>query len=174
MGLIIGSKIQALMTGYPTISDKYDACGGYLSGTANVKSGELVKKGTNAGEYEAIGDAGVAGVANVAGFVLATNVKVPAGYPAEANPETKPGEVFNLLLRGGIAVEVDDVTGLVEGGIVYMKKHSSTTALTKVLTAVSTNNTALVINGKEVRFTGVYEDHGTSTNHKYVAEVILG
>ena len=40
MGLIINNKIKKFMTGYPTVSDKYNVAGAILSGSSAVKFGD--------------------------------------------------------------------------------------------------------------------------------------
>ena len=49
MSLIIKDKIQMLMRGYPTVSDKYDVAGGILEGAEGVKFGDVVQFGATAG-----------------------------------------------------------------------------------------------------------------------------
>ena len=104
MGLIIKNKIQELMQGYPTISDKYDVAPAVLEGDVGVVAGAPVTLGTEAGRYKACGTA----ADMVAGFVLATNVKLPLTYPAAAGvQEYVAGDAFNLMFKGFIAVPLD-------------------------------------------------------------------
>lgn len=103
MSLIIKNKIQELMQGYPTISDKYDVAPAVLEGTTNVVVGAPVTLGTTAGRYKACTTAADV----VAGFVLATNVKVPMVYPAAGVQEYAAGDAFNLMFKGFIAVPLD-------------------------------------------------------------------
>jgi hypothetical protein len=104
MSLIIKDKIQQLMIGYPTVSDKYNVSGGILAGTDNVYFGDLVKVSGTAGYFEKA--VSLSSVADIAGFVLATNVKLAEGFPG-TTPATKPGEAFNLMINGFMAVELD-------------------------------------------------------------------
>ena len=111
MNLIIKNKIQELMQGYPTISDKYDVAPAVLEGATNVVVGAPVTLGTAAGRYKACTTAADV----VAGFVLATNVKVPMVYPAAGVQEYAAGDAFNLMFKGFIAVPLD--TGATAGNI---------------------------------------------------------
>ena len=111
MNLIIKNKIQELMQGYPTISDKYDVAPAVLEGATNVVVGAPVTLGTTAGRYKACTTAADV----VAGFVLATNVKVPMAYPAAGVQEYATGDAFNLMFKGFIAVPLD--TGATAGNI---------------------------------------------------------
>ena len=103
MNLIIKNKIQELMQGYPTISDKYDVAPAVLEGATNVVVGAPVTLGTTAGRYKACTTAADV----VAGFVLATSVKVPMVYPAAGIQEYAAGDAFNLMFKGFIAVPLD-------------------------------------------------------------------
>lgn len=104
MGLIINKKIQALMAGYPTVSDKYNVSGGILTGSNPVKFGELVKVTSTPGYFEKA--ASLSAVTEIGGFALATNVKLAEGWPGSA-VQINPGEAFNLMINGFIAVELD-------------------------------------------------------------------
>lgn len=123
MSLILGSKIPELMQGYPTISDKYDVVPAVLDNTsAAVKAGTPVILGSTAGRYTA--PASGATIEQYAGFVLATNVKVPNTYPAHMVDQTYvAGDAFNLMIRGFIAVPVGSaatVASIVNGAPVYV------------------------------------------------------
>lgn len=106
--MIIKDKISMLRKGYPTVSDKYNVAGGILqAGSADVPFGELVAYGSQVGYYKAA--TSVADVAEIAGIVLATNVKLSGVWPDENQAGlVKPGEAFNLMLDGYIAIELDD------------------------------------------------------------------
>lgn len=104
MGLIINKKIQELMTGYPTVSDKYNVAGGILEGNTAIKFGDLVKKGATTGYFAPA--AGASSVSDILGFVLATNVKLSENWPG-TTIQVNPGEAFNLLVNGFIAIELD-------------------------------------------------------------------
>jgi len=106
--MIIKDKISMLRKGYPTVSDKYNVAGGILqTGSADVPFGELVAYDSQVGYYKAA--TSVTGVADIAGVVLATNVKLSGVWPDENQAGlVKPAEAFNLMLDGYIAVELDD------------------------------------------------------------------
>lgn len=110
MGLIINKQIRQLMKGYPTVSDKYNVAGGILAGNIDAHFGDLVKFSTDAGYYEVInGTNTITAKTEIAGLVLATNVKLAATYPGTSESVvTKPGEAFNLMLDGFVAVELKD------------------------------------------------------------------
>lgn len=104
MSLIIKNKIQELMQGYPTISDKYDVAPAVLEGDTAVMAGAPVTLGSTAGRYKAC----AAADDTVAGFILATNVKLPNTYPASTQEQTyMSGDAFNLMFKGFLAVPVD-------------------------------------------------------------------
>lgn len=103
MGLIIKDKIQKMIVGYPTVSDKYNVSGGILaSGTA--KFGDLVKKTSTPGYFAPA--TSVSAVTDICGFVLATNVKLAQDWPA-TTIQVNAMEAFNLMIDGFIAVELD-------------------------------------------------------------------
>ena len=106
MGLIIGkSGIPMFKVGYPTVGDKYNVTGGTLAGTAAVNFGDLVKFSTTKGYFEAI--TGAVTLADIAGFVLATNVKLATEFPGtDESIKVLPGEAFNLLVNGFMAVQL--------------------------------------------------------------------
>ena len=153
MGLIKGKLgLQKMFVGYPTVSDKYDVVPATLSG-ADVVNGDVVMYTTDHSVYAKA--ASITAVAQLAGVVLATNVKVPSTYPAgSANVPTKAGEQFNLMVRGYIAVELDSAADL---AVVYC------TAAGK-LTTVANSNVAT-----NWKFTGVTETQGTAK----VAEILM-
>lgn len=151
MGLIIKDKIQSLMVGYPTVSDKYDVEGGLANET--LRFGDLVVA-ESVGVYKKV-DA-----TKVDGIVLATNVKLNTSYPADAEgPVTVKGEAFNVLIKGRVAVALDsDATkeAVVKG------------ADAKLSTAHKLSTTGTAIAGNvSIKFTGFYEMQGTTI----VAEV---
>lgn len=169
MGLIIKNKIGQLMKGYPTVSDKYNAQGGFLQGAVDVKFGDLVIFGATAGTYEGVG-ANIA-LADIAGLVLATNVKLSLTYPAtSAGVTTKPGEAFNLFLDGFIAIELDDTAveaDIKENGQVAVFLTAAGKQGKFTTTGVATS-TDLATNWK---FTGIYENIGTAIAPKFLAEI---
>ena len=151
MGLIIKDKIQSLMVGYPTVSDKYDVEGGLANET--LRFGDLVVA-ESVGVYKKV-DA-----TKVDGIVLATNVKLNTTYPADAEgPVTVKGEAFNVLIGGRVAVALDSdatASAIVKG------------ADAKLSTAHKLSTTGTAIAGNvSIKFTGFYEMQGTTI----VAEV---
>lgn len=160
MGLIYGkSGIPKLMVGYPTVSDKYDVGPAVLEGSTAVYPGDVVMFGSASGSYKPASS--LTEMAEVAGIVLATNVKVPGVYPAPLGPVAfQPGEAFGLLVRGFVAVALDANAVLAdakEGAPVYL------TAAGKI-TTVSTSNIAT-----PWKFMGINELHGSEK----VAEIVL-
>lgn len=151
MGLIIKDKIQSLMVGYPTTSDKYDVEGGLANET--LRFGDLVVA-ESVGVYKKV-DA-----TKVDGIVLATNVKLNTTYPADAEgPVTVKGEAFNVLIKGRVAVALDsDATkeAVVKGADAKLSAAHK----------LSTTGTAIAGN-VSIKFTGFYEMQGTTI----VAEV---
>jgi hypothetical protein len=152
MSLILGRNgIQKLMAGYPTVSDKCDVAPATLeSGVAS--NGSVMMHGTAHSLYKVASS--VATAEQVAGVLLATNVKVPGTYPAATGSvETKAGEQFGLIVRGFVAVELDagaDLAAATEGSTVHITaagKLTTSTASTVALTW---------------RFTGVTETQGTA------------
>lgn len=145
MSMILKDKLTLLMKGYPTVSDKYNVRGATLASTSEVGHfGDIVKiKGdgyfTVASETNTISAA-----SEVAGVLMATNVKLVtdwgAGYSAEA--PTKPGEAFNLMLDGYVALPV--------------KVDSGSTA-TEVLAAISEGDDAKVTEDGKVSKEGTIE-----------------
>mgnify|MGYP006987434519 CR=1 FL=1 len=164
MGLIINKKIQELMIGYPTISDKYDVAPAVLEGTTSVKFGEPVKFGSTKGYFEAIGT-NVPSAASVAGFALATNVKLNTIYP-EGGIEILPGEAFNLLIRGAMAVELDSAATLASA---TANSAVHIILATGKLTTVDKYEADKVVPLTGVVFTGLTETQG----EKKVAEIFV-
>ena len=152
MGLIIKDKIQSLMVGYPTTSDKYDVEGGLAKETLHF--GDLVVVDSVEKTYKKVDST------KVDGIVLATNVKLNTTYPADAEgPVTVKGEAFNVLIRGRVAVALDSdatASAVVKG------------ADAKLSTAHKLSTTGTAIAGNvSIKFTGFYEMQGTTI----VAEV---
>lgn len=167
--LIINDKIRELMKGYPTVSDKYNVAGGVLMGADPVQFGGLVKFATQNGYFMAI-DATqtIASVAEIAGFVLATNVKLATEWPGKT-VEVLPGEAFNLLINGFMAVELGSgakVADIKPNAAVYV------TAAGAITTSTDTGKlgSSPIPN---VVFTGVYENIGTTDSPKYLAEILV-
>lgn len=110
MSLIIKNKIAQLKKGYPTVSDKYNVQGGVYTGEDALHFGDLLAYSGVTGHYKKMTDESE--IADLAGICLATNVKLANRYPGDDNSkvETLPGEAFNLLVRGFIAVAIADAT----------------------------------------------------------------
>lgn len=167
MSLIIKDKIQMLMRGYPTVSDKYDVAGGVLEGAEGVKFGDVVQFGTTAGYFKAISATQTAAaITNIAGFVVATNVKLADGFPG-TTVTTLPGEAFNLLVKGFIAVELGSTA--VVSNIVANKPVAIKLATGELTTSGVSGATDI----PNVVFTGIYENHGTTGAPKYYAEIYV-
>lgn len=163
MGLIIGkSGIPMFKVGYPTVSDKYNVTGGILAGNTAVRFGDLVKFSSTKGYYEAI--TSTVTLADIAGFVLATNVKLATEWPGtDESVKVLPDEAFNLVLPGSyLAIELDSTA--VEANV---KANAQVYAIpaTGKCTTVSSSNLAL----PGVVFTGMVEKHG----EKLVAEIYV-
>ena len=160
MAMIIKDKLQMLMKGFPTVSDKYNVLPAVLDGTAPVNFGDVVVYSTTDGYYTK--PTTITAAAQVAGFVVATNVKVPENYPG-TTIQVNPGEAFNLLHSGYIAIELD--TGAVDAnvaagkGVAVLPSGKITTA--GVSTAIALTN---------VTFTGTKE----TVNGKRYAEIYMG
>lgn len=158
MGLIKGSQgIQKLLTGYPTVSDKYDVAPATLGGSNAASNGDIMVYTSTESVYERLADK-ASGNVIVAGALLATNVLTPSVYPANTESVATPvGTAFNLCKRGFIALACADSSAPAPGAPVYYNptshKVSASSSSTKALT------------GWE--FTGIWEAHGSD----YVAEV---
>lgn len=160
MGLIIKEKLQALMAGYPTMGDKYNVTGGILSGANPVKFGELVMFDGN-GHYKKVASASA--LTDIAGFVLATNVKTAEGFATNV-VQVNPGEAFNLVLGGSwLAVETAEEDGddIKPNGAVYVSLTDG-----KLYASSGTGHTNTL---PGVVFTGTFELQGS----KVIAEVIV-
>lgn len=160
MAMIIKDKLQMLMKGFPTVSDKYDVLPAVLDGTAPVNFGDVVVYSATAGYYTK--PTTITAAAQVAGFVVATNVKLPENYPG-TTIQVNPGEAFNLLHRGYLAIELDsgavDANVAAGKGVAVLPSGKITTA--GVSTAIALTN---------VTFTGTKE----TVNGKRYAEIYMG
>lgn len=162
MSLIIKDKIPMFKVGYPTVSDKYNVTGGVLMGETPAHFGDLVKFSSSKGYYEAITSA--VELSEIAGFILATNVKLNETYP-EGDVSVKPKEAFNLVLPGSyLAIELD--AGAKEESILANKPVAVILATGKCTTEVDAS-TAPALTG--VVFTGMCEKQGD----KLVAEILV-
>lgn len=164
MGLIIKDKIPMFMRGYPTVSDKYDVAGGVLTGTNAVQFGDPVKFSTTKGYFEK--GTGMSAITDLAGFVVATNVKLANEWPGQT-VQTQPGEAFNLLVKGFIAVELAN-TAVVAN--IAANKHVAIVLSTGALT---TSGVSSAVDIPNCVFTGLYENHGTASAPKYFAEILV-
>lgn len=162
MGLIINKSIPMFKVGYPTVSDKYNVAGGILAGNTPAKFGGLVKVSATPGYFEPA--AGAADVSKIGGFIVATNVKVAENWPGTI-VQVNPGEAFNLLVNGFIAIELD--AEATEAAITANAGVAVTLATGKCTTSDKVAaGTVLLPN---VVFTGLYEKHGTTV----VAEILV-
>lgn len=167
MSLIIKDKIAMLMKGFPTVSDKYNITGGTLAGNTPVQFGELVKFSGTAGYFEAI--TAQVTVDQIAGFVMGTNVKLNELWP-EGQVQVNPGEAFNLVLPGSyMAIEV--AADATEANMAANKKVFVDLTNGKLTTLDKTSATVVELPG--VVFTGTWEDRGTASAHKYLAEILI-
>ena len=163
MSLFFNSKnpIPRFKVGYPTESDKYNVYPAVLQGTDPVHFGDMVMFGDTAGYYKKVASASAVG--KLAGFVLATNVKL-ADYPS-GDVKVYPGEAFNLVAPNSyLAVKLNATAVLADivpnAGIkVYLSDGTLTTS------SVTTNTTDL----PNVVFTGKVEKHGDDI----VAEIFV-
>lgn len=169
MSLIIGKKIRSLIKGYPTVSDKYNVVSGTLTGDTSVNFGELVTYDTASGTYKAIVE-NLTAVTDIAGIVLATNVKLALTYPASsASVSTEPGEAFNLFTDGYIAVELDSTA--VADDIAPNKAVAVFLDVAKKQGKLTTTGVADSDDVPGWTFTGIYENIGTDEAPIYVAEI---
>lgn len=167
MNLIIKDQIPMLRKGYPTVSDKYNVSGGILAGSSPAKFGELVKRSGTPGYFEAI--TSTVTLADIVGFVLATNVKLTEEWPG-TTVQVNPGEAFNLMIDGFIAVELD--SNAVVADIIPNAQLYVTLATGKLTTATNASAGAVVALPNCV-FTGIYENIGTTAAPVYLAEIFV-
>lgn len=163
MSLIIKDKIPMFIKGYPTVSDKYNVTGAILTGTSPVGFGDLVKFSGTKGYFEAA--AGATNVSALAGFVVATNVKLAEDWPGTL-VQVNSGEAFNLLINGFIAIELD--AAATEGKINPNAQACVILATGKVTTADKYAESTIPYLPNVV-FTGMYEKKG----NKLLAEVYV-
>lgn len=164
MGLIIKDKIRQFIKGYPTMSDKYNVLGGILAGSSAVNFGELVVYSSTSGYFEKPAATGTT-AADIAGIVVATNVKLAENWPG-TTVQVNPGEAFNLLVNGYVAVELDStavIADVVPGANMYISAAGK----------IVTSTTSSAIKMDRYFFTGLYENIGTALAPKYIAEVYV-
>lgn len=110
MGLILKDSLTPLMKGYPSVSDKYNVRGATLSSESEIGYFGNIVTFKGDGYFKVASETSKITSANqVAGVLLATNVKLVTDFfgGASAKAETRPGEAFNLLIGGYVALEVD-------------------------------------------------------------------
>jgi hypothetical protein len=153
--LIIKDKFAQLRKGYPTVSDKYNVAGGILDAdSSSVAFGDLVQYGTTVGYYTSA--AGASSAANIAGIVLATNVKLTGTWPDTTDGSLAHAkEAFNLLLDGHVAVQLDSAA--TANQIAPGKKLAVILATGKLTTFDKVG--AGVVEMPGYYFTGIYEDN---------------
>lgn len=156
MNLIIKDKIPMFKRGYPTVSDKYNVAGGTLAGATPVNFGDLVKISGTKGYFE--NAAGAANLQAIGGFVVATNVKLAENWPG-TTVQVNPGEAFNLLIDGFIAIELD--AAATEGQIIANAPVEVILATGKCTTS-DKHNAGTIDTLPNVVFTGLYEKHGAA------------
>lgn len=165
--LIIKDKIPMLKIGYPTVSDKYDVAGAVLDGSSPVAFGDLVMFSSTQGYFKKA--ASMSAITDAAGFVVATNVKLAEGFPG-TTVQVNPGEAFNLLVKGFIAVELDD-----SADDDYATANSAVYVIlsTGKLTTSDQASAGTVVALPNCVFTGTIENQGTVASPKYVAEIYI-
>jgi hypothetical protein len=156
MSLIINKKIPMFKKGYPTMSDKYNVAGGILTGEVPVKFGSVVILSGEPGYFKA--PEGISDVKDIGGIVVATNVKLAQNWPG-TEVQVNPGEAFNLLVNGFIAVEMASVAGVVANAPVAVTAAGA-------FTSVTSGNFTL----PNTVFTGLYEQQPDGS---YLAEIYV-
>lgn len=173
MSLIIKDALPKFKKGYPTVSDKYDVAGAVLSGTSPLYFGQMVKAATTKGYFAAV-DATqtIAAVTDIKGICLATNVKLNEAYGGD-DVKTVPGEAFNLMIRGFMAIELAataTAAEVVANAAVYATAAGGFTTASDA-TALKSGATAAPI--PNMVFTGEIENIGTTSAPKYLAEIYI-
>ena len=163
MGLIINDRIQQLIAGYPTISDKYNVAPAVLEGNTALKFGQAVKFGNTDGYFLPAGE--MLDINEFAGFALATNVKVAENFPGTI-VQINPGEAFNLFLNGGIAIELDDAATMAQ---VKSNLVPHLILATGKVTTADKYNAGTIVPIPNATFTGIKETQGT----KKIAEIYV-
>lgn len=156
MSLIINKSLPMFKQGYPTMSDKYNVTGGILTGSTAVKFGEVVVLSETPGYFEAA--EGIADAKDIAGIVVATNVKLAEEWPG-STVQVNPGEAFNLLINGFIAVKVVTAVGVIANAPVAVTADG-------LFTPTVSGNITL----PNTVFTGLYE---TQPDGSILAEIYV-
>jgi len=165
MGLVLNKSIKKMQKGYTTAINVNNIEGGTLAGTKTATFGQLVAKTTTVGSYKAVdADQTISAATDIAGIVVATNIKSPTTWPAESpNPVYQVNEVFDLLLTGRIAIALtstETIANVVPGAQVYVTAAG-------VFTSASTGNYAY----PNAKFTGLNEKQA---DNSYLAEISIG
>ena len=178
--MIIKDKISMLRKGYPTVSDKYNVTGGILqSGSADVPFGALVAYGSQVGYYKAA--TSVAAVGDIAGVVLATNVKLSGIWPDENQAGVvKPKEAFNLMLDGYVAIELDNSVPTADDAVPMIAAVGAASTDTAVkadktyYTRASNSDGAGYLNDGTYLYTKVASPTGNPSTSSYYELSVLG
>lgn len=164
MGLIIKDRIPMLKKGYPTVSDKYNVTGGILTDDYPAPFGSVVKI-EGQGYFSAVNaNNKLTAAGQIGGIVLATNVKMPSDWPANT-VQVDVGEAFNLFMDGFVAVELDagaTIANIVPNAPVYVTDEGGFT---------DSSSSTFALSGAV--FTGCYENIGTVSTPKYLAEIYV-
>ena len=163
MGMIINKQLQQLLKGYPTVSDKYNVSGGILTGSTAVGFGDLVKRSGITGYFQAI--TSTVTLTDICGFVVATNVKLTENWPGTI-VQVNPGEAFNLLVNGFIAIELD--TNAVDSDVISNAPVAVNLSTGKLTTSSNIDDVTIVALPNCV-FTGILEAQGA----KKLAEIYV-
>lgn len=158
MSLIIKDKIKQLMRGYPTVSDKYNVEGGIVEGDTPLAFGDMVVYGLTTGYYKKATT--LTSVDEIAGFVLATNVKLEDTWCGEnKGPVTYPGEAFNLFMNGFIALSLKS-----DATLAQIKNGAKVAVVlaTAELTTADKIAADTIVELPDYEFTGIYEQQGAT------------
>jgi hypothetical protein len=158
MSLIIKDKIKQLMRGYPTVSDKYNVEGGIVEGDTPLAFGDMVAYGSTTGYYKKATT--LTNVDEIAGFVLATNVKLEDTWgKTNDGPITNPGEAFNLFMNGFIAIALKS-----DATLAQIKNGAKVAVVlaTAELTTADKIAADTIVELPDYEFTGIYEQQGTT------------
>lgn len=158
MSLIIKDKIKQLMRGYPTVSDKYNVEGGIVEGDTPLAFGDMVAYGSMTGYYKKATT--LTNVDEIAGFVLATNVKLEDTWgKTNDGPITNPGEAFNLFMNGFIAIALKS-----DATLAQIKNGAKVAVVlaTAELTTADKIAADTIVELPDYEFTGIYEQQGAT------------
>ena len=165
MGMIYNTSMPKFKIGFPTISDKYNVTGATLVGASQVNFGDTVKRSSTDGYFESA--AAGCTLDNFGGFVLGTNVKLALSYPGtDASVKVNPGEAFNLLIDGGIAIALD--SGATSSYVTAGAKVYLILATGKITTSDKAS-AGTIVELPGYYFTGEKETQGTTL----VAEIFI-